>query len=83
MSLSQASPDSHQVMCPEPAERQSRRQTRKSTLADMEQIDSLTLDDFAVDWSRVEIPQKAEGDRLTSEELHRAVDSFLATIREH
>jgi type IV secretion system protein VirD4 len=83
MSLSQTSPDSHQVICPEPAERQSQRRTRKPRLADIEQIDSLTLDDFAVDWSRVEIPQKAEGDRLTSEELHRAVDSFLATIREH
>lgn len=56
--------------------------TRKATVEDLERIDSLTLDDFAVDWSRVEIPQKPEGERLTSEELHRAVDSFLETIRE-
>jgi type IV secretion system protein VirD4 len=56
--------------------------TRKATMADLERIDSLTLDDFAVDWNRVEIPDKPEGERLTSEELHRAVDSFLATIRE-
>jgi len=56
--------------------------TRKATVEDLERIDSLTLDDFAVDWSRVEIPQKQEGERLTSEELHRAVESFLETIRE-
>lgn len=56
--------------------------TRKATMEDLERIDSLTLDDFAVDWSRVEIPDKPEGERLTSEELHRAVDSFLATMRE-
>lgn len=56
--------------------------TRKATMDDLERIDSLTLDDFAVDWSRVEIPDKPEGERLTSEELHRAVDSFLETMRE-
>lgn len=56
--------------------------TRQATIADLERIDSLTLDDFAVDWSRVEIPDKPADERLTSEELHRAVESFLATIRE-
>lgn len=55
---------------------------RKATITDLERIDSLTLDDFAVDWNRVEIPDKAEGERLTSDELHRAVESFLATVRE-
>jgi type IV secretion system protein VirD4 len=56
--------------------------TRKPTMEDLERIDSLTLEDFAVDWSRVEIPQKPEGERMTSEELHRAVESFLETVRE-
>jgi type IV secretion system protein VirD4 len=56
--------------------------TREATSEDLERIDSLTLEDFAVDWSRVELPQKAEGERLSSEELQRAVDSFLETIRE-
>jgi hypothetical protein len=51
-------------------------------MKDLEQIDSLTLDDFAVDWSRVEIPDKSNGERLSDEEMHRAVESFLATIRE-
>jgi type IV secretion system protein VirD4 len=57
-------------------------QTRNATIADLERIGSLTLDDFAVDWSRVEIPEKPADECLTSEELHRAVESFLATIRE-
>lgn len=55
---------------------------RKATMGDLDRIDSLTLDDFAVDWSRVEIPDKPDGERLTNEEMHRAVESFLATIRE-
>jgi type IV secretion system protein VirD4 len=71
-----------QSVQPSEAECDRKPRTRKATVADMERIDELTLDDFAVDWSRVEIPQKAEGERLTSEELHRAVDSFLATMRE-
>jgi type IV secretion system protein VirD4 len=56
--------------------------TRKATMEDLERIDSLALEDYAVDWSRVEIPQKAEGERMTSDELHRAVESFLETVRE-
>ena len=55
--------------------------TREATAEDLEHVDSLTLDDFAVDWSRVELPQKADGERLTDEELQRAADSFLLTIR--
>jgi type IV secretion system protein VirD4 len=55
--------------------------TREATMEDLERIDSLTLDDFAVDWSRVEIPQKADGESLTDGELQRAADSFLETIR--
>lgn len=74
---------SEQVTGSDLCEKRRRSPTREPTLADIKQIDSITLDDFAVDWSRVEIPEKAEGERLTSEELQRAVDSFLATIREH
>ncbi len=57
-------------------------QARRATMADLERIDELTLEDFDVDWTRVAFPEKADGERLTSEELHHAVDSFLATIRE-
>lgn len=55
---------------------------REASVEDLKRIDALTLEDFDVDWSRVELPQKPEGERLTSEELHRAVNSFLTTIRE-
>lgn len=64
-----------------PARRRASRH-REATMTDLDQIDALTLEDFDVDWSRVELPQKPEGERLTSEELHRAVNSFLTTIRE-
>lgn len=55
---------------------------REATAEDLERLESLKLEDFAADFSKVDIPDKAEGERMTSEELHRAVDSFLATIRE-
>jgi type IV secretion system protein VirD4 len=66
-----------------PMEDQPRKpRARKATMKDLEQIESLTLEDFAVDWSRVEIPDKPNGERLTNEEMNRAVESFLSTIRE-
>lgn len=56
---------------------------RDATLADIDRIESLTLDDFAADFDKVQLPEKAEGERLTSEELKAAAESFLATLREH
>lgn len=79
---SQADASIEQSIAPSEPDQPRKPRTRKATMGDLERIDSLTLDDFAVDWSRVEIPDKPEGERLTSEELHRAVDSFLATMRE-
>jgi type IV secretion system protein VirD4 len=55
--------------------------TREATVADIDRLDSLTLEDFAVDFDRVEIPQKADGERLTPEELNAAVESFLDTLK--
>ena len=55
---------------------------REATIEDIDRLDSLTLEDFDVDFDRVQIPEKPDGERLTSEELHSAVDSFLATLRE-
>jgi hypothetical protein len=40
------------------------------------------LDDFDVDLDQVVLPQKAEGERLTTEELDAAVESFIAALRE-
>ncbi len=55
---------------------------REATIEDIEQLDSLTLDDFAADFDQVQLPEKAEGERMTSEELGAAVESFLDTLRE-
>ena len=42
----------------------------------------MKLEDFDVDLSRVELPQKPEGERLTTQELDAAVDSFISALRE-
>jgi hypothetical protein len=55
--------------------------TREATVADIDRLESLTLEDFAVDFDRVKIPQKAEGEHLTSAELNAAVESFLDTLK--
>jgi type IV secretion system protein VirD4 len=55
--------------------------TREATVADIDRLESLTLEDFAVDFDRVKIPQKAEGERLTSEEINTAVKSLLDTLK--
>jgi type IV secretion system protein VirD4 len=56
--------------------------TREATAEDIEQIDSLTLEDFAAPLSEVRLPQKGEGERLTGEEMNAAVESFLESLRE-
>jgi len=55
--------------------------TREATAADLDHLESLTLDDFAADFSQVQLPQKAEGERLTDAEMQTAVDSFLQTLQ--
>ena len=55
--------------------------TREATVADLSRLESLTLDDFAVDFGRVQLPEKGSGERLTSQELQVAVESFLETLR--
>lgn len=42
----------------------------------------MKLEDFDVDLSRVELPQKPEGERLTTQELDSAVESFLSALQE-
>ena len=42
----------------------------------------MKLEDFDVDLSRVELPQKPEGERLTIQELDSAVESFLSALQE-
>jgi type IV secretion system protein VirD4 len=55
--------------------------SREAIPADIDRLESLTLEDFAVDFGRVPLPEKAGGERLTSEELQAAVESFLGTLR--
>ena len=55
--------------------------TREATVADVDRLDSLMLEDFAADFDVVKIPQKADGERLTAEELNEAVESFLDTLK--
>jgi type IV secretion system protein VirD4 len=66
-----------------PLEREVKRAaTREATVEDIDRLESLTLEDFAVDFSSVVIPEKADGERLSSGELQSAVESFLDTLRE-
>jgi type IV secretion system protein VirD4 len=51
---------------------------REGTVEDIERIESLTLKDFATDFSKVRIPDK-EGP-LSDEEMKVAVDTFLSSI---
>jgi type IV secretion system protein VirD4 len=56
--------------------------SREATVEDIDRLDSLTLQDFDVDFERVKIPEKPDGERLTSDELLSAAESFLSTLRE-
>jgi len=58
------------------------RPTREATIEDIEHIEQLKLEDFDVDFSHVELPEKAPGERLSAQELDRAVESFLAGLKE-
>ena len=52
---------------------------RDATTDDIERIESLTLEDFAADFSAVELP--TEG-RMSEDQMKDAVESFLETLRE-
>lgn len=54
--------------------------TRAATLADLDRIETLTLEDFAVDFSKIEIPTTGAGERLSDGELDGVVESFLASL---
>ena len=64
-----------------PAGRQGGQPTRPAEVRDIERMEQLTLEDFDIDFEKVVLPQKAEGERLSSEELQAAADCFVATLR--
>ena len=53
--------------------------TREATVDDVEHLESLTLEDFATDFSHVHIPER-EG-RLSDVEMSAAVERFMTTLR--
>ena len=55
--------------------------TREATVDDIDRLESLTLEDFAAEFEKVKIPEKSEGERLTSDELNAAVEGFLDSLR--
>jgi type IV secretion system protein VirD4 len=55
--------------------------THMATQADLERIEMLTLEDFAVDFSKVQIPQTKPGEQLSDLEMDRVVESFMATVQ--
>jgi len=52
---------------------------REATVEDIDRIDSLTLEDFAADFSAVNIPTEGP---MSEQAMHEAVEGFLATLRE-
>jgi type IV secretion system protein VirD4 len=55
--------------------------TRAATMEDIERIDELQLEDFDVDFSKVVLPEKAPGERMTAQEMDVAVESFIAGLK--
>jgi len=56
--------------------------TREATVEDIDRLESLTLEDFAAPFDQIKLPQKAEGERLTPEEMNTAVENFLQTLQQ-
>jgi type IV secretion system protein VirD4 len=54
---------------------------REATMEDIDRLESLTLEDFAAPLGEIELPAKAEGERLTAEEMNAAVEQFLQTLQ--
>jgi type IV secretion system protein VirD4 len=50
-------------------------ETREATVEDIERLDSLTLEDFAIDVSAVKVPQEG---RMSDAQMHEAVEGFIA-----
>lgn len=65
-----------------PSDAQPAPRRRAATAADIDHIDRLKLNDFAIDFDKVVLPHKAEGERFTKEELDVAVNSFINALRE-
>jgi type IV secretion system protein VirD4 len=52
--------------------------TREATLADIDRLDSLTLDDFAADFDQISLPPEGF---LTEDDLKNAAEQFLSALQ--
>ena len=50
-------------------------------LEDLDRLETLTLDDFEIDFSRVEMPVIEPGERLSDAQLDAAVESILTSLK--
>jgi type IV secretion system protein VirD4 len=55
--------------------------TREAMLEDLDRLETLTLDDFETDFSRVEMPVIEPGERLSDAQLDAAVESILTSLK--
>jgi type IV secretion system protein VirD4 len=55
--------------------------TRAATVEDLDRLDTLTLEDFETDFSRIELPNTEPGELLSDAELGAAVEGFLASLK--
>ncbi len=82
VSIGRATPNAEAVAVEAPTVEVPKPAMRAATAEDLERIDQLTLGDFNIDFDKVVLPQKAEGERFTTEELDTAVNSFINALRE-
>jgi type IV secretion system protein VirD4 len=69
---------SHESSATLPRPKEEKEVIREATVKDIERIETLTLEDFATDFSKVQIP--AKDGPLSDPEMDLAVDSFMGTI---
>jgi type IV secretion system protein VirD4 len=55
--------------------------TRVATIEDLDRLETLTLDDFEADFSRVDVSPTEAGERLSDQALDAAVESFLSSLK--
>jgi hypothetical protein len=60
---------------------ESRPTTRAASQAELDRVETLTLEDCAVDFSKVEIPETQPGERLSDLEMETLVGSFLTSLK--
>jgi hypothetical protein len=49
---------------------------------DIARLESLTLKDFAAPLGEIALPAKADGERLTADEMNAVVEQFLHTLQQ-